>query len=193
MGEKPEVGHGLRSTDLPLGAGRFGAGAERTSIVRSQQALRSILPEAVTLKDRYENDPQYGDWSTRALMRELVQRLYPRLNDGTSAVEDGFHTSIRLGDRHLLALGVDLRGAAEAQAEPIRPRRETARTGGVRLTRTQTEVLGLYSAGHRVSEIAAKRGCSEETVRNHLKECRRIFGVHRSDDAAAAARHIGII
>lgn len=136
---------------------------------------------------------EYGDWTTRALMRELVQRLYPKARDGSQVVESGHHTSIQLGDQHFIALGVNVGTVQDRQETAAVGRAALRRSGRVRLTPTQLEVLSMYANGRRVNEIAEERFSSENTIRNHLKECRRKFNVKRSDEAAATARELGII
>lgn len=137
--------------------------------------------------------PGYGDWTTRELMRELVQRLYPKPRSGSQVVESGYHTSIQLGDQHFVALGVYVGTVQDRQESVASDRSDPRRSGQVRLTRTQLEVLSMYARGRRVSEIAEERFSSENTIRNHLKECRRKFDVSRSDEAAATARQLGMI
>lgn len=142
---------------------------------------------------------QYGNLSTRALMRELIRRLYPGTEAGrTDVVESGYHTSIRLGDSAYLALGVtpvpEEPVAHDSQpADPPEQRSARSVSGSVRLTPSQLEVLSLWGAGHRVVEIARERSCAEDTVRNHLKACRTKFGVSRTDDAVWAARYQGLL
>ena len=58
------------------------------------------------------------------------------------------------------------------------------------LSTRETEVLGLLSGGHRVSDIADTLGVSESTVRTQVKSMRRKLGVDSQLAAVAVARRV---
>ena len=61
------------------------------------------------------------------------------------------------------------------------------------LTRTETKVLLLCEEGLTAAEIADKRGCSVETIKNHTKKIRRKLGVKSTWRAARMARLRGLL
>ena len=58
------------------------------------------------------------------------------------------------------------------------------------LSTRETDVLGLLSGGHRVSDIADTLGVSESTVRTQVKSMRRKLGVDSQLAAVAVARRV---
>ncbi len=54
------------------------------------------------------------------------------------------------------------------------------------LTATEAEVAVALAAGHSLSNVAAERGCSEQTVRTHLKRIFAKTGLSRQSDLVRA-------
>jgi PAS domain S-box-containing protein len=69
-----------------------------------------------------------------------------------------------------------------------RPGRPSAR-----LTKRQDEVLQLLGAGASTSDVAASLHLSVETVRNHIQQILRAFGVHSRVEAIAFAHRHGLL
>lgn len=62
-----------------------------------------------------------------------------------------------------------------------------------RVVGQKLKILEMLSEGKRPKEIAQELGCSELTVRNHIRGLREIFGVHRYPEAVAKAQRMGIV
>lgn len=71
--------------------------------------------------------------------------------------------------------------------------RRRSKSGVVRLTPRQRQILMLLAEGKRPREIARELVISEETVKTHIKDICSRLGVHGTLEALAAARRLGFL
>jgi len=73
------------------------------------------------------------------------------------------------------------------------PGQKKARAAVAALTPTQKKIFSQICSGKSIEQIAKARGCSKDTVRNHLKVIFRVFGVHSQAALVALAAKRGLI
>lgn len=76
-------------------------------------------------------------------------------------------------------------------AELAAPREEPE--AAPRLTPRQAQILSMLDAGMTASRVALELGLSEHTVRGHIKDLLKAFGVGSQLEALARARELGLL
>jgi DNA-binding CsgD family transcriptional regulator len=153
------------------------------------EAVRSDIPEPDGLE-------LAGDWKAAAKAWDRVGCSY---HAALALVETGDEAALRHAHDELQRLGA--RAAAAVAARRLRelgardiPRgpRPATQASPARLTRRETEVLGLLAEGLRNAEIADRLFLSPRTVDHHVSAILRKLGVETRGQAAAAAERLGI-
>jgi len=63
----------------------------------------------------------------------------------------------------------------------------------MRMTRRETEVLGLLSMGHPIEEVAKRLKITRSTVNNHIQKVLAKSGARSHPEAVAMAKRFGLI
>lgn len=70
---------------------------------------------------------------------------------------------------------------------------ECVRSGRIRLSKRQRQVLSLAKSGMKDAEIAQELGISRSSVRNHLSRAYRTLGVRKRSEAIAKAVEFDLV
>jgi DNA-binding CsgD family transcriptional regulator len=112
--------------------------------------------------------------------------------DDEGALRRGYDELQQLGARPVAAIAARRLRERGARAIPRGPR-QTTQANPARLTRRETEVLGLLAEGLRNAEIAERLFLSARTIDHHVSAILRKLGVQTRGQAAVAAKRLGVL
>jgi len=142
-----------------------------------------------------ERRRRHAERATRLADHELVERAVRDVRDELavgapllpwSSVRPGLDGLVETVASVVLARAEGL-DPAELVAAPEEPAEVP------RLTPRQAQILSMLDAGMGASRVALELGLSEHTVRGHIKEILKAFGVGSQLEALARARELGIL